>query len=45
MSNFEWYLLGAGLLFLNISWFALYYEINIKEDNNESEDKGSRKSE
>lgn len=32
MSNFEWATLAVGLLFLNISWFALYYEINMKEN-------------
>jgi hypothetical protein len=32
MSDFEWMVLALGLLILNIGWWELYYEINIKED-------------
>lgn len=32
MTNFEWIVLALGLLFLNISWFALYYKINMEAD-------------
>ena len=32
MSNFEWIILAFGLLVLNIGWWELYYEINMKED-------------
>ena len=33
MSNFEWIVLAAGILFLNISWWEAYYEINMMEAN------------
>ena len=32
MSDFEWIVLAVGLLILNIGWWELYYEINVKED-------------
>ena len=37
MSNFEWAVLAFGLMFLNIGWWSLYYELNMKEDNNNEE--------
>lgn len=32
MTDFEWIVLAVGLLILNIGWWELYYEINMKED-------------
>ena len=32
MTDFEWIVLAIGLLILNIGWWELYYEINVKED-------------
>lgn len=31
MTDFELIVLASGLLFLNCGFFALYYEVNIKE--------------
>lgn len=32
MTNFELAVLAIGILLLNIGWWEMFYELNIKED-------------